>query len=193
MAENRSRFPIYLHLAIGQVSAILGCFGILGYIIYGNNVPQIVTDVLPAKPLSFTIWCTILVGILFTYPLQLYPVIQIVEGYLFDGGRKKGRSKFQELLEASCEKDRLLNGESSQTYDSLNNSSTISSPRTLSSSIFPASVDDSEKEELLSDNSSVVESTPVYVDRGCRCSCKVRLLHSSSCLDQCLLLFYAVC
>ncbi|KAJ7371084.1 hypothetical protein OS493_027772 [Desmophyllum pertusum] len=46
MAENRPRFPLYLHLAIAQVSFILGSFGILGYMIYGSNVPQILTDTL---------------------------------------------------------------------------------------------------------------------------------------------------
>ena len=175
MAENRPRFPIFLHLAIGQVSAIFVCFGILGYMIYGNNVPQIITDVLPPGPLSFTIWSTILIAVLFTYPLQFFPVIQIVEGFLFDE-RSRGKGKFQELLESNETDQLLINNGSRHCYDAVDNSSTVASARFLSTSLFPASINDTEskKEELLSDTSSTDNLAPVYVETGCKCLCKVR-------------------
>ena len=37
MAENRHRFPLYLHFAIGGLSMILAFFGLLGYAVYGDR------------------------------------------------------------------------------------------------------------------------------------------------------------
>ena len=83
MAENRHRFPLYLHFAIGTLSVILGCFGILGYVVYGEEVNQIVTESFPSGVLIQVVRCLLCFAILLTYPLQIFPVIEIVEGWLF--------------------------------------------------------------------------------------------------------------
>lgn len=83
MAENRHRFPLYLHFAIGTLSVILGCFGILGYVVYGEEVNQIVTESFPTGILIQVVRCLLCFAILLTYPLQIFPVIEIVEGWLF--------------------------------------------------------------------------------------------------------------
>lgn len=83
MAENRHRFPLYLHFAVGSLSVILGCFGILGYTVYGEEVNQIVTESFPSGVLIQVVRCLLCFAILLTYPLQVFPVIEIIEGWLF--------------------------------------------------------------------------------------------------------------
>ena len=83
MAENRHRFPTYLHFAIGGLSIILACFGMLGYAVYGEGVEQIVTESFPPGVLILIVRCLLCFAILLTYPLQIFPVIEIVEGWLF--------------------------------------------------------------------------------------------------------------
>lgn len=83
MAENRHRFPLYLHFAIGGLSVILACFGLLGYAVYGEGVEQIVTESFPDGVLILVVRCLLCFAILLTYPLQIFPVIEIVEGWLF--------------------------------------------------------------------------------------------------------------
>ena len=84
MAENRHRFPMYLHFAVGSLSVILGCFGVLGYTVYGEDVNQIVTESFPSGLLIQVVRCLLCFAILLTYPLQVFPVIEIIEGWLFD-------------------------------------------------------------------------------------------------------------
>ena len=92
MAENRPRFPLYLHIALAQVSFILGSFGILGYMIYGSTVPQIVTDRLQTGIVAQLVRLTLIIAVMMTYPLQLYPVIEIAESVLFTKVHSKSKS-----------------------------------------------------------------------------------------------------
>ena len=92
MAENRPRFPLYLHIALAQVSFILGSFGILGYMIYGRTVPQIVTDRLQTGIVAQLVRLTLIIAVMMTYPLQLYPVIEIAESVLFTKIHSKSKS-----------------------------------------------------------------------------------------------------
>ena len=88
MAENRHRFPLYLHFAVGGLSVILACFGLLGYTVYGEEVAQIVTESFPPGVLILIVRCLLCFAILLTYPLQIFPVIEIVEGWLFKPERR---------------------------------------------------------------------------------------------------------
>ena len=92
MAENRPRFPLYLHLTLAVVSSILGSFGMLGYMIYGSGVPQIVTDTLGTHILAQLVRITLIIAVLMTYPLQLYPVIEIAESVFFTKVHSSSRS-----------------------------------------------------------------------------------------------------
>lgn len=98
MAENRPRFPLYLHLALGIVSSILGSFGMLGYTIYGSNVPQIVTDTLQTGVMAQLVRVTLIVAVLMTYPLQLYPVIEIAESICFTKVHSRNKSHMGEII-----------------------------------------------------------------------------------------------
>ena len=97
MAENRRRFPLYLHMAIGGLSVILGCFGVLGYCVYGEGVNQIVTESFPSGVLIQLVRCMLCVAVLLTYPLQIFPVIEIVEGWLFNSWRTNNKNSCEEV------------------------------------------------------------------------------------------------
>ncbi|XP_028406582.1 amino acid transporter AVT3B-like [Dendronephthya gigantea] len=83
MKENRPNFRKYLHCAISLVSIILGTFGIFGYIHFSDEVEQIISDNLPYGTLSIVVQITLCIGILFTFPLQIFPVVQIAENFFF--------------------------------------------------------------------------------------------------------------
>lgn len=97
MAENRPRFPLYLHLTLAVVSGILGSFGMLGYMIYGSSVPQIVTDTLGTEILAQMVRLTLIIAVLMTYPLQLFPVIEIAESIFFTKVHSRGKSHMNEI------------------------------------------------------------------------------------------------
>lgn len=88
MAESKHRFPLYLHFAIGGLSIILACFGMLGYLVYGEGVNQIVTDSFPPGTIILIVRCLLCFAILLTYPLQIFPIIEIVESWLFKPAAK---------------------------------------------------------------------------------------------------------
>ena len=117
MAENRARFPLYLHLTLGIVSVILGSFGILGYMIYGSNVPQIVTNTMGTQIPAQLIRVTLIVAVLMTYPLQLYPVIEIAESALFS--KVHSKSQLSEVIAGpSSEANNSNSSEPTMTNDS---------------------------------------------------------------------------
>ncbi|XP_048576324.1 amino acid transporter AVT3B isoform X2 [Nematostella vectensis] len=118
MGSNRPRFPLYLHLTLAQLSVLLGSFGVLGFLIYGNDVPQIVTDKLTTGLFAQLVRVTLIIAVLFTYPLQLFPVIQIAESLVFEKIRRKHKSHLSDIV--SCPADAIGRQEVTnyQTIDS---------------------------------------------------------------------------
>ena len=87
MVGNRHLFPAFLHGAILILSIILGTFGVMGYLKYGNSVHQMLNTNLPqGSTVAMVVNAGICFGILLTFPLQIYPVIEIIEKYLFTEG-----------------------------------------------------------------------------------------------------------
>jgi solute carrier family 36 (proton-coupled amino acid transporter) len=87
MSGNRSSFNRFLWTALTLVSLILCSFGSIGYLRYGTDTPQMITQIFPTN----SAWADALnilmaAGVLFTFPLQLFPVIQIAEQLAFFGG-----------------------------------------------------------------------------------------------------------
>lgn len=95
MAENRGRYPCYLHISLFLLSSILGSFGTLGYLRYGNETNQIVTENLKGSAIVIALRCLLFFGVLFTYPLQIYPVIQIVEGLIYGPNSRCSRRLYR--------------------------------------------------------------------------------------------------
>ena len=96
MAENRGRYPCYLHISLFLLSSILGSFGVLGYLRYGAETNQIVTENLNGSVIVIALRCLLFFGVLFTYPLQIYPVIQIVEALIFGPNSSCGRRLYRQ-------------------------------------------------------------------------------------------------
>lgn len=124
MGNNRPRFKLYLHLAVAMVSMILGSFGILGYLIYGSNVPQIVTYTLPPGVLAQLIRVTLIIAVLFTYPLQLFPVIEVFEDLCFTRVVSTDKSHLSEIVAGPSSSlvygsAPLISGEQKPNYHSI--------------------------------------------------------------------------
>ena len=120
MAENRHRFPLYLHLTIILVSLILGGFGILGYFVYGSAVAQIVTESMPSGILIQIVRGLLCFAILFTYPLQLFPIVRIIESCLFPAVKERDNVSVKSVLESRSRNAlETYNEEQAQAISSL--------------------------------------------------------------------------
>ena len=88
MEGNRHNFSNFLHGGIGLISVVLASFGVLGYMKYGEHTPQIITQALPPNSVvSIIVNATLMFAVIFTYPLQVFPVTEIMEGYIFSEGK----------------------------------------------------------------------------------------------------------
>jgi len=88
MEGNRHNFKTFLHGAIGMLTFILGTFGIMGYMRFADGVAQMINLNIPSGTFVFyTVNIGVCVGVLLTFPLQIYPVIELVEIVLFSEGR----------------------------------------------------------------------------------------------------------
>ncbi|KAL4240014.1 hypothetical protein ACF0H5_000809 [Mactra antiquata] len=91
MVGNRHLFSAFLHGAILFLTMLLAFFGILGYLRFGEGVHQMLNTNIPSgDPISVAVNIGICIGILLTFPLQIFPVIEIVEKNLFATGRLCG-------------------------------------------------------------------------------------------------------
>lgn len=113
MEGNRHLFPAFLHANVYIVFAILCTFGSLGYLRYGEGVSQIIVENIKQHSVKSTfVDVTLIISVLFTYPLQCFPVIEIMETYIFGSGRICGPP-----LEHRLEYDEIGNGTSVQDQD----------------------------------------------------------------------------
>mmetsp|Transcript_14035 Transcript_14035/g.34039 ORF Transcript_14035/g.34039 Transcript_14035/m.34039 type:complete len:445 (+) Transcript_14035:2-1336(+) len=72
-------FPFVWILASIIITMVYISFGAFGYSCYGTEVPTIITMVLPDNAVSFLIKVGLCISLLFTYPLAMFPVFEIVE------------------------------------------------------------------------------------------------------------------
>eukprot|EP00111_Clytia_hemisphaerica_P001364 TCONS_00003874-protein len=108
MAENRSKYPAFLHISLVFLCFILSGFGITGYLRFGEKTCQIVTQNLRGD-MAIILQIFLFIGVLLTYPLQIYPNIQIVE-HLFVKFRRWriGRQRRYEVMRRAAENESLL-------------------------------------------------------------------------------------
>ena len=87
MEGNQHNYGRLLHAVVALFSCTLFSLSLLGYLRYGENTAQILVQNLPSgSPLVMCVNSLLIVGVLCTYPLMIFPVIEIVEGYLFTEG-----------------------------------------------------------------------------------------------------------
>ncbi|XP_050393949.2 uncharacterized protein LOC126811930 [Patella vulgata] len=94
MVGNRHLFSGFLHGAILFLSVVLSFFGIFGYLRFGVDVAQMINGNLPlGSAFSLTVNLCLCIGVVLTFPLMLYPVIELMEIYTFTDGRICGPKK----------------------------------------------------------------------------------------------------
>lgn len=87
MEGNRHNFAAFLHGAIGVLGVILGGFGVMGYLRFGEELNQMLNTNIPASSwVSVAVNICAILGVLLTFPLQIYPVIEMCEIFLFSEG-----------------------------------------------------------------------------------------------------------
>lgn len=80
--SNPARFPLVLRIALFIMTAVLMTVGLLGFATFGAETRSILLLNFGDSPVVSVVKCVLVIGILFTYPLQLIPVIQALEGWL---------------------------------------------------------------------------------------------------------------
>ena len=78
MGENRGKYTAFLHVSVVGCFVVLTSFGATGYLAFGAQTCQVVTANLKGL-LAVVLQFLLFIGVLFTYPLQIYPCIRISE------------------------------------------------------------------------------------------------------------------
>jgi len=82
--QDRTQFQWVLTAAIGTITGLFLTFAGLGYSAYGNHTEDIITLNLPHDASAITVKLSLCLGLLFTFPVMLVPVYEIVEGALLE-------------------------------------------------------------------------------------------------------------
>ncbi|CAG5117101.1 unnamed protein product [Candidula unifasciata] len=107
MEGNRHNFSKFLHGAVLILTFILTVFGTMGYLANGDATEQMLNKHIPASDgFGVAINIFLCIGVVLTFPLQVYPVTELLEIYLFRPGAIFGRGKFQTWWRR-CSEDKL--------------------------------------------------------------------------------------
>lgn len=77
--DYRSRFKFIFSLAIMSMTALYILFGVCGYLSFGPETQGIITLNLPAGRMPLTVKGCLCFSLFFTYPVMLFPVVEILE------------------------------------------------------------------------------------------------------------------
>ncbi|TDH72350.1 hypothetical protein CCR75_000998 [Bremia lactucae] len=91
--DIKHKFPRILSFTMLFLVTLFSVFAGLVYAAFGQNTQSVVTLNLPSAQVSIatmTVQITYSLALVFTYPLMLYPVVKILEGYFFPEFRRKG-------------------------------------------------------------------------------------------------------
>ncbi|XP_057438972.1 amino acid transporter ANT1 [Lotus japonicus] len=80
--QDRSKFPKLLAQTFSGITLVYILFGLCGYMAFGEETKDIVTLNLPRNWSSLTVQVGLCLGLVFTFPIMLHPVNEIVEGKL---------------------------------------------------------------------------------------------------------------
>ncbi|XP_077992195.1 uncharacterized protein LOC144446321 [Glandiceps talaboti] len=108
MVGHRERFPIFLSIVIITFSILMITVGVVGYLFLGNDTEQIILDNLTnhtSSELLLFLQIAISLSVLFTYPLQIQPLIEVVEKLLFTEGKICGPNSVEEERSLSVDDD----------------------------------------------------------------------------------------
>jgi len=77
--DYRSRFSTIFALSITAMSSLYILFGVCGYLSFGPETHSIITLNLPVGPMPLMVKGCLCFSLFFTYPIMLFPVIEILE------------------------------------------------------------------------------------------------------------------
>ncbi|KAJ9467403.1 Amino acid transporter ANTL1 [Diplonema papillatum] len=83
--RDKTKFPRLITLTFVIISALYISFGVAGYVAYATPLEASggsVTDVIPSNWLTGLVRLGMAVAILLTFPIQFFPAIQVIEGWL---------------------------------------------------------------------------------------------------------------
>ncbi|XP_022096680.1 proton-coupled amino acid transporter 1-like [Acanthaster planci] len=93
MEGNHTLFAPLLYLTIAVFTFVLGSMGFLGYLCLGTSTAQVlIWNLAPGSILELLVSLVVCIGVLFTFPLQCFPIIEICEGLIFTQGTCKSCS-----------------------------------------------------------------------------------------------------
>jgi solute carrier family 36 (proton-coupled amino acid transporter) len=83
MKVHRGRYIFQLRLVISLVAVLLGGFGSMAYLTFGEHTQQMITLNFPSHSiLSIIVKVGLMLAIWLTFPLQIYPVFEVTERVL---------------------------------------------------------------------------------------------------------------
>lgn len=80
--KDPSKFPFVLRTALIILTVVLMTVGTLGYMTFGAGTKSIILLNFVQTPLVNVVKFILILGILFTYPLQIFPVFQLAEAWV---------------------------------------------------------------------------------------------------------------
>lgn len=83
MIGNRQNFFPYLHVTIFLIIFMMGSYGIVGNLRYGSDTQQIILRNLPQTAILAVVNSILIVSVVCTYPLQMFPVVEVAEFLFF--------------------------------------------------------------------------------------------------------------
>ncbi|KAL8618787.1 hypothetical protein ACOMHN_000215 [Nucella lapillus] len=102
MEGNRHNYAHYVTAGLTVLVLLHICTGVLSYLSFGSAIAQVVSMNLDVGSwLGVTVNVFLMVGILFTFPIMVFPVVQMAEATMFGKGRccqKKGEKAYDEVL-----------------------------------------------------------------------------------------------
>ncbi|WOL12026.1 amino acid transporter ANT1 [Canna indica] len=78
MAERR-KFPLVLFQALFGIIVAYVCFGIFGYLAYGDEIKDIITLNLPDNWTAVAVKAGLCIALTFTFPIMMHPINEITE------------------------------------------------------------------------------------------------------------------
>lgn len=97
--KDPSQFPFVLRTALFILTTVLMTVGTLGYMTFGAGTKSIILLNFEQTPIVNIVKVVLILGILFTYPLQIVPVFQLFEVWM--AKREEKRKARQRITEQS--------------------------------------------------------------------------------------------
>ncbi|KAL9656107.1 hypothetical protein ABK040_007725 [Willaertia magna] len=131
--KNKKAYPSLLYIGLTIISVSMTFFGLVGYFSYGMGVNSLITLNIPKEGvLPLLVKINFIVALLLTYPMQIFPVSQMID-HLLAFLKRKLRNEKEEMKEneddsSSNEIDNNNNIENGEIVGNNNNQQLETTP-----------------------------------------------------------------